>query len=123
MAWITPTITPTTKQVDTPAAATAAVVTIAAPGAGYRTVIKQIEWSYNAAPTGGNLTITSGGTPIMNFDITAAGPAALVADIPANNANEAMVVTLASGAGAVVGKLTVHSFRDTFAPGVVASLA
>lgn len=120
MAWINNLILPLTKQTDLPAAATAAVVTIAAPGAGFRTVIRHIEWSYSAAPTGGRLTITSGATTINDFDIIAGGPGALVVDIPANLANEAMVVTLASGGGVVVGKLNVSSYKDTFTPGVVA---
>lgn len=120
MAWINPSILPTTKQLDTPVANTQAQVIVASPGAGKRGVIKNIEWSYSAAPTGGRLLVLSGGATIMDFDIIAGGPGSLVADIPANLANETMTVTLAAGAGAVIGKLTVHSVTggDFFAQGV-----
>ena len=86
-----------------PAAATAAVITKAAV-AGRRWLIHNIQWSYSAAPTGGKLTITDGGTTIFDIDITAAGPGSVDLTLK-GSLNSAVVITLASGAGAVVGKL------------------
>ena len=91
-----------------PVAATAAVVTYAAdPNAAH--IISGIAWSYSAAPTGGNLKIENGsGVTVFTMDITAAGPGYIYFE-PAKKGglNTAMIVTLASGAGAVVGKVSV----------------
>ena len=92
-----------------PAAATAAVVTYAAV-AGKRHVISGIAYSYSAAPTGGNLKVEDvSGTTIFSMDITAAGPGVVYFDPAKGNAlpNTALIITLASGAGAVVGKVNV----------------
>jgi hypothetical protein len=97
--------------VHAPAAATAAVITKAAAGAGIHHVISGIAFSYSAAPTGGNLTITDGGVTVFNIDITAAGWGQINFDEPImGDANAAMVVTLASGAGAVVGKVNLTGY-------------
>lgn len=95
--------------VHAPSAATAAVVTYAAE-AGKKHCISGVAWSYSAAPTGGNLKIEDvSGTTIFSIDITAAGPGIITFPIPKKSAavNTAMIVTLASGAGSVVGKLSV----------------
>lgn len=96
--------------VKTPAAATAAVYTIAAV-VGHKNSIRRIFYSYTAAPTGGRLLVESpSGTTIFDMDITAAGPGNV--DFGKNplmgGTNNALIVTLASGAGAVAGKLVVH---------------
>jgi hypothetical protein len=99
-----------------PAAATAAVVTIAAVADSGTTktihCVRRISCSYNAAPTGGRLTVVAGSTTLMDIDITASGPLVIDFDqdnlLTNNTSNEAVVVTLASGAGAVVGKLSVQ---------------
>lgn len=93
-----------------PAAATAAVVTLAAIEF-KRRVVARIVWSYSAAPTGGKLTITGEGTT-FEFDITAAGPGSLpLCYVGAENT--AVVVTLASGGGTVVGKLNVEHYIES----------
>lgn len=92
-----------------PSAATAAVVTYAAVSGQYH-VIRGIAFSYSATPTGGRLTVEDvSGTVIYDQDVTAAGPVNVVFPLPLRSAavNTALIVTLASGAGAVVGKLTV----------------
>ncbi len=95
--------------VSVPAVNTAAVVTYAAAGAGVSHVIKGIAYSYNAAPTGGNLKVENGaGTIVFSMDITAAGPGF----IPFNAAmkgttNTAMIVTLTAAGAAVTGKVSV----------------
>jgi len=89
-------------------AATAASVTMADPGDGYRNVIQGVAWSYSAAPTGGGLVITDGTTTLFSVAITAAGVDSLI--FPGGftpGASKALVVTLASGAGAVVGKVNL----------------
>lgn len=90
-------------------AATAAVVTILAEATG-RHVLCRIVWSYSAAPTGGKLTITGEGTT-LEFDITASGPGSLpLTYVGVKNTN--VVVTLASGGGAVVGKVNVEYYTS-----------
>jgi hypothetical protein len=96
--------------VHAPAAATAAVVTYAAVAA-KKHYIYSITWSYSAAPTGGNLKIEDvSGTTVFTTDITAAGPGQLTFARPivSSAVNTAMIVTLASGGGAVVGKVSVQ---------------
>ncbi len=93
------------KTHDPAMAATAAVITLAAVS-GTAHQIEHISWSYDAAPTGGNLKIESpSGTKIFEIDITAAGPGF----IPFSGSgltgalSQALIITLASGAGAVNG--------------------
>lgn len=101
-----------------PSAATNAVVTLAAAAQTIH-AIRSIHCSYSAAPTGGRLTVVAGSTTLLDVDITAAGPTVFLfdADCPLyktvigttyENTGEAVVVTLYSGAGAVVGKLNVR---------------
>lgn len=91
-----------------PAAAEAAVITLAA-AAKTRHVVDKIFGSYSDTPDNGSLTIalTVGGTAVsMVVAINAAGPfnfdfsPALQGD-----ENTAITITLASGAGTVVGKI------------------
>jgi hypothetical protein len=94
--------------VHAPAAATAAVVTYAAV-TGKKHYLYGVTWSYSAAPTGGNLKVEDvSGTTVLTADITAAGPGQLIFDPPivSSIVNTALIITLASGAGTVVGKLS-----------------
>jgi len=95
------------QAIHVPAAATPAVVTLAAT-TGVRHIIHNIQWSYSAAPTGGRLTVVQGSTTILDLDITAAGPGGYNFTLT-GAMSAAIVVTLASGAGAVVGKVNVQS--------------
>ena len=93
---------------DAPAAATAAVVTLAAT-TGQMWVIRAIHFSYDAAPAAGtgSLIITENGTPKYTLYTTAAGAGPV--PLPDNGMQFAsgavVVVTLASGAGTVKGAL------------------
>ena len=93
-----------------PSAATAAVVTIPAI-TGVRHQIESLEWSYSATPTGGNLKIESpSGTVLKEIDITADGPGFLPfsGSCIQGAVDQAVIITLASGAGAVQGILNVN---------------
>lgn len=104
-----------------PAAATAAVVTYAAAGAGISHTIRGLVVSMDIAPAAPvNLKVEdASGTTVFSVDLPAA---AGVHNIPfpcpiKGSANTAMIVTLASGAGSVVGKVNVlgHSTETTTA--------
>lgn len=93
-----------------PSSNTAAVVTKAAVP-GYAHVVGSVAWSYDAAPTGGNLKIEDvSGTTVFSIDITAAGPGVFNFFPPLKMAaaNTALIVTLAAGGSGVTGKLSVH---------------
>jgi len=101
--------------VHEPAAATPAVVTKAAGGAGVVNVIGQVAWSLSEAPAAHvNLMIEDGvGTTIFSVDVTSAGPGFISFNPPMRgSANTAMIITLASGAGAVIGKVSVHTWTE-----------
>lgn len=94
-----------------PIAATDAVVTLAAAETKFH-VLDWVAYSYSASPTGGALTVTIGGTTVFQVAITAAGPGMFdFSDAPIYTItkNQAMVITLASGGGAVVGKLNTRT--------------
>ena len=96
----------TTSDYGTAAAATAVVLTYAAlPGLAHR--LHSIIASYSAAPTGGTLKVEDGsGVTVFQCHITAAGPTVIPLPVGLiGSKNTALVVTLASGAGAVVGML------------------
>jgi hypothetical protein len=89
-----------------PAANTAAVVTLAA-AAGQAHVLAGVVSSYDAAPTGGTLTIADG-TTTLAWSVTAAGPAPVTFPVPLRFAVGAQVtVTLAAGGSGVTGKLSL----------------
>jgi len=92
--------------VNAPAQATAAVITYAADPL-RRHCIGALYWSYSAAPTGGSIKVedVSGTVVFGPLAITAAGPGYIPIDPPLCNnvVNTALIVTLASGAGSVVG--------------------
>lgn len=90
---------------------TAAAVTVAADTDEFW-VVDRIDWSYDAAPTGGLLTIAYGTSPttVWQVDITAAGPGFVNFDRGLHNAatkNEQLVVTLAAGGAGIGGELNV----------------
>lgn len=97
-----------TADVHAPAADTAAVVTYSA-ASGQKHIISGIAWSYNGAPTGGNLKIEDGsGVTVFDMDITSAGAGIIEFPFPkAGSVNTAMIITLAAGGGTVVGTLSV----------------
>jgi hypothetical protein len=97
--------------VHVPAAATAAVITIAAV-ANRKHWIHNIQWSYSADPTGGRITITSGGVTKFDVDVTTGGPGGFGLEI-VGGVNEEIVITLASGGGTVVGKLNAQYSTET----------
>jgi len=93
--------------VDEPAANTAAVITYAAGGAGFRHLVGSIMWSYDAVPTGGGLTITDGGATRFAISITNGGPG-FVPEVPIRfGDNTIVVITLAAGGAGISGKLNV----------------
>lgn len=88
-----------------PAANTAATITKAAVS-DRRHAVHGILFSYSAAPTGGRLTVTDGGTTVLDIDITAAGAQVIPLDHQAAfEVNSAVVFTLAAGGIGVTGKL------------------
>lgn len=96
----------------TAGANTAVTITKAAAGAGISNVISEVIWSYNAAPAG-SILITDGGTTVIQFDITAAGPGFVQFDPPLRMAaNSALVVTLGAGGASVVGKLNIEQWTE-----------
>ena len=101
-----------TTLVDEPAAATAAVITLAASSLtahkGQKWAIGGLAWSYDAAPTAGKLNITNGGTQAFAVDVTSDGPGFIgFSDPLKGDANAELVITLASGGGAVNGIVNV----------------
>lgn len=96
-----------------PAAATDAVLALTAPTDGSRWVLYGVGWSYSAAPTGGKLTIAWGAVSEV-YHIVAGGPGFLTFPIPKSfPADTAVTITLASGAGAVVGTVYPQAKRVT----------
>src|SRR4051794_18599647 len=98
------TIPASSSDVHAPASNTAAVVTYAAVS-DRQHAITGIAWSYDGAPTGGNLKIEDGsGTTVFSIDITAGGPGVLYFDPAKHGAkNTALIVTLAAGGSGVTG--------------------
>lgn len=100
-----------TESKHVPAANTAAVITLAA-AEGRRHVAHYIQWSYSAAPTGGRLTVEDGaGNIILDLDITAAGPGGLTL-VLIGSANTQMIISLAAGGAAVVGKINAQTTSE-----------
>jgi len=93
------------------AAGAATVITIAAASDQFW-ALDWIAYSYTATPTGGGLTITINGTTVFDLSVPAAGEGFISFDGPlyreVAGKNAAMVITLAGGGGAVVGKLNIR---------------
>lgn len=94
---------PTTADFAT-ATHAATVVTYTAVANG-RHCLDKVQFSYSAAPTGGRLTVEDGaGNVVKDLTITAAGP--LSVDLSMiGTPNTAMIITLADGGAAIVGKM------------------
>lgn len=95
---------PSTPLRNKPSTATAAVITVAAVQK-TQLEIDSIAWSYDTAPTGGNLKVESpSGTTIFELSISAAGPGQMLFSSGLVGAvSQAVIITLASGAGSVQG--------------------
>ena len=91
---------------DQPAAATAAVATLA-NGKNYRIDGLMAWWSYDTTPTGGKLTIKRGTTTLLELTIPAAGAGSTSLEGLQTAKDETLSATLASGAGTVVGKVGI----------------
>jgi hypothetical protein len=103
-----PDIAGSANYVHTPAADTAAVVTLAAAGAGICNIVHQIVWSYSEMPTSGNLKVKDGATTIFSVDVTVGGPGPIRFEPGIKGTvNTAMTITLAAGGGTCVGKVNV----------------
>lgn len=92
-----------------PSSNTAAVVTIAAV-TGVAHELEFISFSYDAAPTNGNLKIESpSGTTLQEFYVTAAGPGFIPFSGSAvkGASGQAMIITLAAGGSGVSGIVNV----------------
>jgi len=98
-----------------PAANTAAVVTLTAPSnhpPGSAWIMGGLAWSYDDNPTGGNLSITNGGTTAFSIDITRGGAGIIVYQQPQRADDGAeVVVTLAAGGAGITGKVNVLGAR------------
>ena len=99
-----------------PAVNIAAIVTLAAI-ANKGHVLQQIVYSYEGAPTGGNLIVEDGaGTTVFNIDITAEGEAFLTLTPPIKGSkNTLMRVTLAAGGASSTGKVNLGHYTDDLA--------
>lgn len=74
-------------------------------------VIDGVQWSYSAAPTGGKLTIADTAGTKFEVDIIAGGPGGYPLHLPMLLSSD-VTITLASGAGAVIGKLNVQAHPE-----------
>ena len=100
------------SHVSEPAANTAAAITLAAV-ASKRHWLYGVAWSYDAAPTGGSITVEDGsGTTVFVQSITAAGPDHVeFVRARRGSINTAMIVTLAAPGGATV----LQQLRESYA--------
>ena len=100
--------TPSSPVSATAAVNTAVAVTITGV-AGQTIKITGLAVSYNAAPTGGLLTVVVNAVTILALDISAAGPTA--PPLPAGGiicqAGQSAVITLAAAGAAVAGRVNV----------------
>ena len=100
--------------VHEPAANTAAIVTLAAAGAGISNVLGIVFWSYDILPAAGSLTIEDGaGTTVIKVDVPESGPGFL----PFNpglrgTVNTLMRATLAAGGAGVSGIVSLHAWTE-----------
>lgn len=97
------------NKVVTSAGGAAGVITVLAVQDKRHTLHKLV-WSYNTTPTGGRITVT-GGLNALDLDVSNAGPGSLSINYVCT-VNTNMVVTIASGGGAVVGKLYIEHITE-----------
>ena len=93
-----------TGDVAAPSSNTAAQLTYAA-AADRRHALSGVAWSYDAAPTGGELKIEDGsGNTVFRVKITSAGPGVFYfTPAKLGSLNTALIVTLAAGGSGVSG--------------------
>lgn len=107
---------PTVPVPSTPVSATAAVntaVVVTINGvAGQAVRLTALSVSYNAAPTGGLVTVVVNAVTVLQLDIAAAGPTAI--PLPAGGlecqAGQNCVITLAAAGAAVAGRISAASY-------------
>jgi hypothetical protein len=89
----------------TTAADTATVVTIGAYPGAYN-YLHGLQWSYDAAPTGGKITVQdgAGGAILWEQAITGAGAGGQDPDVLGSE-NTALVITMAAGGAGIVGRI------------------
>lgn len=100
--------------VHEPAANTAAVVTLAAAGAGVANVIGLVGCSYDVLPAAGSVTIEDGlGTTVFKLDIAESGAGGIeFSPGLRGSANTALIVTLAAGGAGVSGIVSLHAWTE-----------
>lgn len=80
---------------------------------GRNVIVRQVAWSYSAAPTNGEITVTDGTTTYFTLHVTAAGPDGWIFSPPLSMPKGLdAVVTLAAPGGSVVGKLFVGAYVE-----------
>jgi hypothetical protein len=89
-----------------PAANTIAQVVFAGV-ANQRHVVYKVLWSYDDFPTGGQITVSTGGEVLHQFDVFSAGPGWIPIKV-VGKLNQNLVVRLAAGGAAVTGKISVE---------------
>ena len=93
------------------AANTPVIITLGAPGAQNRQLVRSVFWSYDGDPTGGLLEIYENVTErVLSLDITVGGPGFM--QFPGEGwgtavANHDVTVILSAGGQGIVGRLVV----------------
>lgn len=82
---------------NTSAVNTAAVVSLPARSDG-QICLQGLEWSYNATPTGGTLTVDAGGVTLASIPIPSSGPGFLMSNYKAPTNTPVNVTLSAAGA-------------------------
>jgi len=95
-----------TNQSNAPAANTAAFV-FAEGITNRKLTVDGLRWSYNAAPTGGSIVITSGARTLDTIYVTSAGPG-FMPGIWKGDTNANLNVVLSAGGAAVKGAITLN---------------
>ncbi len=92
---------------NSPSSNTAAVLTLTKIDTGFgKQEILGVSWSYDGAPTAGNLKVESpAGTVLQSWDITAAGPGFIITPDLHGGDGADMIITLAAGGSGVTGKV------------------
>ena len=92
---------------------TAAQIELAAPGSGVAWVVGGIDWSYNASPTAGGITLEDETGIVWQWDITAAGPGFKPWDPPLKlAANDMVTATLVAAGSGVTGTINLHVWSE-----------
>lgn len=102
-----------TNHIHVPAVNAAATITLAAPGAGKHWLISSVEWSYDATPTGGQLSITDAGTRAFFVYVKEGGPGFFQWEpVKQFSANAPVVISLTAGGAAISGSVNVHAWVE-----------